>query len=191
MAGASETLSSGSWKLFKRVCEMLEIPPIVPQSDAAVPAPVPEEAPGTPEPLVQIARRLLHVLTIILVLLSVYTFYVSSPVLIPADAGGADHDASLAGRQLAGRAEDTPPSQRRRRNCDPGGNPRRRRLRFVRPPLSNGCRSCPKPAAKSMKCCAPSKSPSLKSNRRQNTCLLPRSGRTQALRKRFSWRRRV
>ncbi len=36
-----------------------------------------------PEPLVEIARRLLHVATGVLVLLSVYTFYVSSPVLIP------------------------------------------------------------------------------------------------------------
>ena len=43
----------------------------------------PEEAPGTPEPLVQIARRLLHVLTGILIILLAYTFYVSSPVLIP------------------------------------------------------------------------------------------------------------
>jgi len=61
----------------------LEILPIKPQSGAVVPALETEEAPGTPEPLVQIARRLLHVLTGILVLLSVYTFYVSSPVLIP------------------------------------------------------------------------------------------------------------
>ena len=35
------------------------------------------------EPLVELTRRLLHVATGILVLLSVYTFYVSSPVLIP------------------------------------------------------------------------------------------------------------
>jgi predicted PurR-regulated permease PerM len=61
--------------------EMLEIPPIKPQSDAA--APEPEEAPGAPEPMVQIARRLLHVLTGILILLAAYTVYVSSPVLIP------------------------------------------------------------------------------------------------------------
>ncbi len=63
--------------------ETLEILPIKPQSDAVAPALETEEAPGTPEPLVQIARRLLHVATGILVLLSVYTFYVSSPVLIP------------------------------------------------------------------------------------------------------------
>ena len=62
---------------------MLEILPVKPQSDAVAPALEPEEASSTPEPLVQIARRLLHVLTVILVLLSVYTFYVSSPVLIP------------------------------------------------------------------------------------------------------------
>jgi predicted PurR-regulated permease PerM len=43
----------------------------------------PEEEPGTSEPVVQIARRILHALTGILVLLSAYTFYVSSPVLIP------------------------------------------------------------------------------------------------------------
>ena len=41
-----------------------------------------EKAHG-PEALVEITRRLLHVATSILVLLSVYTFYVSSPVLIP------------------------------------------------------------------------------------------------------------
>ena len=63
--------------------ETLEILPIEPQSDEVAPARETEEAPGTPEALVQIARRLLHVLTGILVLLSVYTFYVSSPVLIP------------------------------------------------------------------------------------------------------------
>jgi predicted PurR-regulated permease PerM len=62
---------------------VLEILPIKSQSDAVASALETEEAPGTPEPLVQIARRLLHVLTVILVLLSVYTFYVSSPVLIP------------------------------------------------------------------------------------------------------------
>ena len=63
--------------------KVLEILPIKPQGDSVAPAPETEEAPGTPEPLVQIARRLLHVLTVILVLLSVYTVYVSSPVLIP------------------------------------------------------------------------------------------------------------
>ncbi len=62
---------------------MSEILPIKPQSDAVAPAIETEEAPGTAEPLVQIARRLLHVATSILVLLSVYAFYVSSPVLIP------------------------------------------------------------------------------------------------------------
>ena len=61
----------------------MEILPIKPQGDAVAPALETEEAAGTPEPLVQIVRRLLHVLTGILVLLSVYTFYVSSPVLIP------------------------------------------------------------------------------------------------------------
>ena len=63
--------------------ETLEILPIKPQSDAVAPALETEEAPGTPEPMVQIARRLLHVLTGILILLSAYTFYLSSPVLIP------------------------------------------------------------------------------------------------------------
>jgi predicted PurR-regulated permease PerM len=42
-----------------------------------------EKAHDAPEALVEIARRLLHVATGILVLLSAYTFYVSSPVLIP------------------------------------------------------------------------------------------------------------
>ena len=63
--------------------ETLEILPGKPQSDTVAPALETEEAPGTPEPLVQIARRLLHVLTGILIILLAYTFYVSSPVLIP------------------------------------------------------------------------------------------------------------
>lgn len=63
--------------------ETLEILPIKPQSDADVPALETEDAAGTPEPMVQIARRLLHVLTGILILLSAYTVYVSSPVLVP------------------------------------------------------------------------------------------------------------
>jgi predicted PurR-regulated permease PerM len=63
--------------------ETLEILPNKPQSDAVAPALEPEETPGTPEAMVQIARRLLHVLTGILILLSAYTFYLSSPVLIP------------------------------------------------------------------------------------------------------------
>jgi predicted PurR-regulated permease PerM len=64
--------------------ETLETLPIKPQSDAVAPASeLEEEAPGTAELMVQIARRLLHVLTGILILLSAYTFYVSSPVLIP------------------------------------------------------------------------------------------------------------
>ena len=63
--------------------ETLEILPDKPQSDTVAPALKTEEAPGTPEPLVQIARRLLHVLTGILIILLAYTFYVSSPVLIP------------------------------------------------------------------------------------------------------------
>ena len=61
----------------------MEILPIKQPSDAAAPALETEKAQDTPEPLVEIARRLLHVATGILVLLSVYTFYVSSPVLIP------------------------------------------------------------------------------------------------------------
>ena len=61
---------------------MLDIVAIKPQADAGETA----EAVGSfdaPEPLVQISRRLLHVMTGILVLMSAYTFYVSSPVLIP------------------------------------------------------------------------------------------------------------
>ena len=61
----------------------MEILPDKPQSGTVAPALETEEAPGTPEPLVQIARRLLHVLTGILIILLAYTFYVSSPVLIP------------------------------------------------------------------------------------------------------------
>ena len=63
--------------------ETLEILPIRPQSDASAPALEPDETASPPEPMVQIARRLLHVLTGILIILLSYTFYVSSPVLIP------------------------------------------------------------------------------------------------------------
>ncbi len=62
--------------------ETLEILPVEPHSEAVAPAPLADDALNTPE-LVQITRRLLHVATVILVLLSIYTFYVSSPVLIP------------------------------------------------------------------------------------------------------------
>ncbi len=61
----------------------MEILPIKPQGDAGAPALETEEPLSTPEALIQIGRRLLHVLTGILVLMSVYAFYVSSPVLIP------------------------------------------------------------------------------------------------------------
>jgi predicted PurR-regulated permease PerM len=52
-------------------------------NDEAAPALEAEKAQDAPESLVEITRRLLHVATGILVLLSVYTFYVSLPVLIP------------------------------------------------------------------------------------------------------------
>ena len=42
-----------------------------------------ESSPAEPEPLLETARRLLQVTTAILVLLALYTFYISSPVLIP------------------------------------------------------------------------------------------------------------
>ena len=48
--------------------------------EAAVDA---DGAHAEPEPLLQTTRRLLQVATGILVLLSLYTFYISSPVLIP------------------------------------------------------------------------------------------------------------
>jgi predicted PurR-regulated permease PerM len=55
----------------------------IPRSERAASAFEAENAQDGPEALVEITRRLLHVATSILVLLSVYTFYVSSPVLIP------------------------------------------------------------------------------------------------------------
>ncbi len=42
-----------------------------------------EQAHGMPEPPLEAVRRLLHVATGILVLLSAYTFYIAAPVLIP------------------------------------------------------------------------------------------------------------
>jgi predicted PurR-regulated permease PerM len=63
--------------------ETVDILPIKPQSDPAATAFETEKAQDAPEALAEIARRLLHVATSILVLLSVYTVYVSSPVLIP------------------------------------------------------------------------------------------------------------
>jgi predicted PurR-regulated permease PerM len=55
-------------------------PSPAPAIEAALDAP---GSPAEPEPLAEIGRRLLHVTTGILILLSLYTFYISSPVLIP------------------------------------------------------------------------------------------------------------
>ena len=61
--------------------EPQEIARVSPQSvEAATDA---DGARAEPEPLLQTTRRLLQVATGILVLLSLYTFYISSPVLIP------------------------------------------------------------------------------------------------------------
>ncbi len=61
--------------------EPQEIARVSPQSvEAAADA---DGAHAEPEPLLQTTRRLLQVATGILVLLSLYTFYISSPVLIP------------------------------------------------------------------------------------------------------------
>jgi predicted PurR-regulated permease PerM len=57
--------------------------PITPRSDHAASAFEPIELQNPPEPLVEITRRLLHVTTGILALLTIYTVYVASPVLIP------------------------------------------------------------------------------------------------------------
>src|SRR5208337_2525576 len=65
--------------------ELAEIAP----GSAPAPAPAVEavldtqSAPAEPAPLLETTRRLLQVSTAILVLLSLYTFYISSPVLIP------------------------------------------------------------------------------------------------------------
>jgi predicted PurR-regulated permease PerM len=61
----------------------VDLLPIKPRSDQAATAFEAEKAQDAPEALVEITRRLLHVATGILLLLSFYTFYVSSPVLIP------------------------------------------------------------------------------------------------------------
>ena len=61
--------------------ELKEIEPIAaPAVEAALDT---ESTPTKPEPLPETIRRLLQVTTAILVLLAVYTFYISSPVLIP------------------------------------------------------------------------------------------------------------
>ncbi|MGC2394599.1 MAG: hypothetical protein WA579_01195, partial [Rhodomicrobium sp.] len=61
--------------------EPQEIARVSPQSvEAATDA---DGARAEQEPLLQTTRRLLQVATGILVLLSLYTFYISSPVLIP------------------------------------------------------------------------------------------------------------
>jgi predicted PurR-regulated permease PerM len=72
-----------SCSLNAKMGEALDIITLKPHSDDIAAALETGEALDTPESLVQIARRQLHVLTVILVLLSVFAFYVSSPVLIP------------------------------------------------------------------------------------------------------------
>lgn len=81
--GKVRSLANRLFATFPRPeLETLEILPVEPHNEAVAPAPLADDALNTPE-LVQITRRLLHVATVILVLLSIYTFYVSSPVLIP------------------------------------------------------------------------------------------------------------
>ena len=77
----------------------LDILTLKPHGDDIAAALETEEVLDKPESLVQIARRLLHVLTVILVLLSVYTFYVASPVLIPLSLSVSRH-ASRTGDEL-------------------------------------------------------------------------------------------
>ena len=161
--------------------ETLEILPGKPQSDAVAPALETEEAPGTPEPLVQISCRLLHVQTGILILLSVYTFYASSPVLIPVTLAVLITMFSR-GCRLAGRAEEIPASSAAAAIAILSES-LAAALTVCRVPLRNGCTSCPKLAAKSMKCCAPSKSPSLKSEQAAERLSAPTDRQTQRARK--------
>jgi predicted PurR-regulated permease PerM len=61
--------------------ELAQIAPIAaPAVEAALDT---ESSPPEPEPLLETTRHLLQVATAILVLLALYTFYISSPVLIP------------------------------------------------------------------------------------------------------------
>ena len=61
-----------------------EVAEIAPKAAPAVEAALDAESPpAEPEPLLETTRRLLQVATAILVLLALYTFYISSPVLIP------------------------------------------------------------------------------------------------------------
>ena len=80
------TLLSGFRNLLatSKPYDEVEVAEIAPNAARAVEAALDtESSPAEPDPLLETARRLLHVATGILVLLSLYTFYISSPVLIP------------------------------------------------------------------------------------------------------------
>ncbi len=62
---------------------MLNLLPIAAQSDGVAAATETAPTLNAPASLIQISRRLLHVMTGIFVLMLIYTFYISSPVLIP------------------------------------------------------------------------------------------------------------
>lgn len=99
----------------------------MPRSKPAASAFQAEIAQVGPEALVEITRRLLHVATSILVLLSVYTFYVSSPV-----ACGACYHAPFASDEPSRWTEAAASSERRARDGPDGGDRRWRCLRLVR-----------------------------------------------------------
>ncbi len=61
----------------------MEMLPTIAESVGVVTDPASADGLVAPASLIQISRRLLHVLTAILVLMLVYAFYVASPVLIP------------------------------------------------------------------------------------------------------------
>ena len=80
------TLLSGFRNLLatSKPYDEVEVAEIAPSAARAVEAALDtESSPAKSDPLLETARRLLQVATGILVLLSLYTFYISSPVLIP------------------------------------------------------------------------------------------------------------
>ena len=80
------TLLSGFKNLLAtpKPCDEDELTDIAPIAAPAVEAALDtESSPAEPDPLLETTRHLLRVATAILVLLALYTFYISSPVLIP------------------------------------------------------------------------------------------------------------
>ena len=109
----------------------MEVSQIKPRLDETMQTLEAETAQSTPvEQLLDTERRQLHVQTGILVLLSAYTFYIASPVLIPLTISVLI-TMLLAPVMNIFEAQDTAPAQRRARDSYLSGDPRRRGLRLI------------------------------------------------------------